>query len=159
MIKAILLSSAMLISSPVLAQGAPNSATPSTTTGSAPAQSASPSSAPASSTPVQAAPSPDSAAQAAAAPNSATAAPQTKQEQVAAVVNQEFPTYDANKDGKLDTAEFGSWMVALKTASDPATKADSPATKTWIGQAFASADTDRNKSVSMTELNTFLSKG
>lgn len=78
--------------------------------------------------------------------------------QIADVVNTEFPTYDKDANGDLSTTEFGSWMVALRTASDPATKAESAEIKTWIGQAFASADADKSKAVSKTELTAFLSK-
>ncbi len=59
----------------------------------------------------------------------------------------------------LSAAEFDAWMVALKTASDPTTKADAPATKTWLTQAFAQADTDKNKKVTKAELNGFLVAG
>ena len=93
------------------------------------------------------------------APSTDAAAPASKAEQVAAVVKSEFPTYDKNADGKLSNAEFGAWMVALKTASDPATKASAPATKTWVGQAFASADKDKSKSVTKEELTGFLAQG
>ncbi|KQS04065.1 hypothetical protein ASG11_07225 [Sphingomonas sp. Leaf357] len=165
MLKHILLASAVMISTPVLAQTQPAPAQSAPATQPVPAQTAPAATAPA---PVEAAPAPDNVAQAtpatdpAAGPPSQVAAqpaPTNKAEQVAAVVGKEFPTYDKNKDGKLDTAEFESWMIALKTASDPATKANSPETKTWVGQAFASADTDKNKSVSMTELNAFLAQG
>ena len=44
---------------------------------------------------------------------------------------------DTDKDGKLSKAEFAQWMVALKSQSDPSTKADAPATKKWVGTAFA----------------------
>lgn len=165
MLKHILLASVVMISAPVLAQNKPVPAETAPVTQAAPAQAAPATATPA---PVEAAPAPDNVAQAAPATDPAAApasqvvaqpAPANKAEQVAAVVGKEFPTYDKNKDGKLDSAEFASWMVALKTASDPATKADSPNTKTWVGQAFASADTDKNKSVSMTELNAFLAQG
>ena len=165
MLKHILLASAVMISMPALAQNQPTPTQSAPATQAAPAQTAPSTATPA---PVEAAPAPDNVAQAtpatdpAAVPPSQVAAqpaPANKAEQVAAVVGKEFPTYDKNKDGKLDNAEFASWMVALKTASDPATKADSPDTKTWVGQAFASADTDKNKSVSMTELNAFLAQG
>ncbi|MEG3123479.1 EF-hand domain-containing protein [Sphingomonas sp. GB1N7] len=164
MLKHIFLASAVMISAPVLAQNKPVPAEAAPVTQAAPAQAAPTTATPSS---VEAAPAPDNVAQAApatdpaAAPASQAAAQPApaKAEQVAAVVGKEFPTYDKNKDGKLDSAEFASWMVALKTASDPATKADSQDTKTWIGQAFASADTDKNKSVSMTELNAFLAQG
>ena len=79
--------------------------------------------------------------------------------QVAQVVDTEFPTYDTNKDGKLSTVEFAAWMVALKTKTDPTTKATAPETKKWVAAAFAQADTDKNKSLSKPELTSFLSQG
>jgi len=117
----------------------------------APAQTAQAS--PAQATPAQSDP-------AAAAPaQTASAQPATKADQIAQVVNTEFPTYDKDSNGALNEAEFGTWMVALKTASDPTTKAESASTKAWVDQAFATADTDKNKSLSKTELTGFLSKG
>lgn len=89
----------------------------------------------------------------------ADAKPASKAEQVVTIVNAEFPTYDKDANGSLNKAEFGAWMVALKTASDPATKVESAEVKTWISNAFASADTDKSKSVSKTELEGFLSQG
>ena len=75
------------------------------------------------------------------------------------MINSEFPSYDKNADGNLDKAEFGTWMVALKTASDPSTKPGDPATQTWVNGAFASADTDKSNVVTKEELTTYLSKG
>lgn len=123
------------------AQAAPPQADPK----AAPAQTAQ-------ATPAQADP-------AAAPAQTASAQPATKADQIAQVVSTEFPTYDKDSNGTLNETEFSSWMVALKTASDPTTKAESAATKTWVDQAFASADTDKNKSLSKTELTGFLSKG
>lgn len=89
----------------------------------------------------------------------ASAQPATKADQIAQVVSTEFPTYDKDSSGTLNESEFSTWMVALKTASDPTTKAESASTKTWVDQAFATADTDKNKSLSKTELTGFLTKG
>jgi hypothetical protein len=80
-------------------------------------------------------------------------------QQVAQIVNTEFASYDRDKNGTLNEQEFGAWMVALKTAADPSTRADAPATKVWMTQAFAQADTDKNKAVSKAELTGFLSAG
>ena len=173
MTKYLLLAGAMIISAPALAQTQATTAAPAPVTEAqpAPVNTAPAASGPAQSamatTPVpasqpqvaQTAPVADPAS-AAQSPveTAAAAAPATKEEQVAAVVNTEFGTYDKDANGKLSSAEFGAWMVALKTASDPTTKAESAATKTWIGQAFASADADKNKSVSKTELTGFLSQ-
>ncbi|RMB52234.1 hypothetical protein C8J44_3263 [Sphingomonas sp. PP-CE-3A-406] len=79
--------------------------------------------------------------------------------QVAQVVDTEFPTYDKNGDGKLSAAEFAGWMVALKTKTDPSTKPDAPETKKWVSAAFAQADTDKNKSLTKTEVTSFLTQG
>jgi Ca2+-binding EF-hand superfamily protein len=98
-------------------------------------------------------------AAAAAAQDSSAAAQPPGATQVADVVAKEFPNYDKNGDGVLSATEFDAWMVALKTASDPSTKATAPATKTWLTKAFAQADTDKNKKVSKAELTGFLSQG
>jgi len=148
MMKQAMLASAMLIAAPVMAQQA--------TTPAPAAPVASDQAATTATDPAQAAP---------AQPGDATATASTAQaapasgDQIAGLVSKEFPTYDANKDGSLNQGEFGAWMVALKKASDPATTADSPATKSWIGAAFAQADKDKSKSVSQQELTGFLSQG
>lgn len=144
MLKLTIIAGALLVSSPVLAQ----TAQPSTAVPSGAQQGA------ASIDQAQTAPSPDAAAPAESAPaQTAAAQPAT----VADVVTTEFPNYDKDGDGALTASEFGAWMVALKTASDPSTKATAPATKTWVSQAFAQADGDKNKKVSKGELTTFLS--
>jgi hypothetical protein len=170
MLKYVLLAGAMTIAAPAMAQtAAPTAANPapdSTTTPVAPATPA---------TTTDAAPAtatvPGATAQAApaspqttgAAPMQQAAATLTEQpatgSQVAQVVDSEFPTYDKDSDGNLNQIEFSAWMVALKTKSDPATKADSPATKKWNTAAFVQADADKSKSVSKDELTGFLSKG
>lgn len=138
MMKPFIVAGAMIFAGPALAQTIP-----------AAPQTAAPQTAPVT-TPADAAPQ-------AADPASATPAPAT--EQVASAVDQQFATYDKNGDGKLSKAEFGEWMVTLKTASDPATKATSPATKAWVTAAFAQADTDKNGVLSKTEVTGFLDKG
>jgi hypothetical protein len=158
MLKYVLLATVMTAAVPAFAQDkpadpqtgavAPSAATPTASVAPAQATPVDPSAA----APAQATPADPAVAQAAAQPASAAT-------QVAAVVDSEFSTYDKDKNGTLDKAEFGAWMVALKSASDPTTKADAPATKTWVGQAFASADKDKSKSVSKTELTGFLSQG
>jgi hypothetical protein len=102
--------------------------------------------------PVQADPTAQPTQQAAAQPVSGAA-------QIAQVVSTEFPSYDKDKSGTLNESEFGAWMVALKEKSDPSTKPDSPATKAWVDKAFASADKDKNKSLSKAELTSFLTQG
>ncbi|QNQ12048.1 hypothetical protein H3Z74_14950 [Sphingomonas alpina] len=184
MLKYILLAGAMTITVPALAQDKPVSgdpATPAATTSQPTTQTAT-SPAPAESQTApdamaatdQAAtgtPAAQDSAVAQTTPTDSAAAPAeqavaqqpapatSKAEQVAQVVNTEFPSYDKDANGDLSETEFASWMVALKTASDPATKSDSAEVKKWIGQAFATADADKSKSVSKTELTGFLSQG
>ena len=150
MMKYAFLAGAMMVSAPVLAQVAPAPAqtTPAapqsaTTTTADPMQAATPSAEPAE--PAQAAP--------------AEGQVQATGSQIAQVVDTQFPTYDKDGDGQLNKAEFTQWMVALKAQTDPSTKAESPATKKWVGTAFAQADTDKSKKVSKTELTGFLSQG
>lgn len=156
MLKYALLSGVMIMSAPVFAQGVQTTpATPQTTQ-----------SAPATTDPVlpvqPAPPTPQSAvpADSAVVPTaeSAVAAQPTTGTQVAQVVSQEFSSYDKDGDGVLSAKEFDSWMIALKSASDPSTKATSPATKSWLNKAFAQADTDKNKKISQSELTGFLSQ-
>ena len=147
MMKYAFLAGAMMASAPVFAQEA-----------TAPGQT---SPAPAQAAPATAA-DPTQAAQPATDPAATTPAQgqvQATGDQIAQVVDTQFPTYDKDGDGKLNRAEFGQWMVALKSQTDPSTKADAPATRKWIGTAFAQADTDKDKTVSKTELTGFLSQG
>ncbi|CAN5423051.1 hypothetical protein BH10PSE15_BH10PSE15_16620 [soil metagenome] len=172
--KAILLCAMMGISAPAFARTTTADPQAAPMTQSAPAQSTAPATAdPSASSPSQTAATapaaPTATAQTSPAPAAGDPATQTAEQpaqqpasggtQVAQVVDTEFATYDNNKDGVLSKTEFGAWMVALKTASDPSTKAEAATTKTWVGQAFASADKDKSKSVSKTELTGFLSQG
>lgn len=147
MLKSIIIASAVVISAPVFGQTAQPSAAvpPGAQQGAANID------------PSQSAPSAQTPAPAESAPAQTTTAQPASGAQVAEVVGTEFPTYDKDGDGALSAKEFGAWMVTLKTASDPSTKATAPATRTWIAQAFAQADADKNKKVSKGELTTFLS--
>lgn len=91
------------------------------------------------------------AAAAPSAPPAATAV------EVASIVAREFPAYDRDRDGSLNQAEFGDWMLKLKTIADPSLRADAPATKTWLNAAFAQADTDKSRLLTLGELTGFLS--
>jgi outer membrane biosynthesis protein TonB len=85
-------------------------------------------------------------------------APEPKEVTVQKLVDAEFPTYDANKNGDLDQAEFSKWVLALQgAASDPKAAAmDDAAKAKWAKAAFASADADKSKKVSKDEMNKFL---
>lgn len=147
MLKTVLLASAMIISMPALAQDMKTQQqTPQTPV---PTEQVTPATDDA--VPTQA---PTTAQQAQATP----AAPATGPAQIAEVVNSEFPSYDKNSDGNLDKTEFASWMIALKTASDPTTKPGDPATQAWVNGAFATADADKSALVSKDELTAYLSK-
>ena len=143
MLKYALLAGVMTIAGPAFAQ--------STTTSSPTAPTATTSAADPSMSPAQTAPGQT--------PQTAQATQPASGDQVAQVVDTEFPTYDKNGDGKLSVAEFGDWMVALKTKTDPSTKPGAPETKKWVAAAFAQADTDKSKSLSKPELTSFLSQG
>lgn len=70
------------------------------------------------------------------------------------IVDREFTTYDADKSGDLNAAEFSAWVSKLrKPAADGAPPADS---QTWTAGLFARADTDHNQLVSKTEMTTLL---
>lgn len=76
--------------------------------------------------------------------------------QIAQIVDQGFPSYDKDADGSLKPEEFGSWMVALRSASEPAFTGESAADKEWIGRALAAADADQSGGITKDELKTFL---
>jgi len=141
MIKSILLAGAVMISVPVLAQEAPAQETPPAPAEqpAQPAEPATPAEQPA-----------RSAEQAAPGQQPANAT------QIAAVVDQGFPTYDKDADGSLKAEEFSSWMVALRSASEPAFKGESAADKQWLSAALTQADKDKSGGVNKEELTTFL---
>lgn len=89
------------------------------------------------------------------APAATAAEPRTVT--VQKLVDAEFPAYDANKNGNLEQAEFGKWVLALYAASGDAAAPQDPAAKDkWSKAAFATADADKNKAVSKAEMNVFL---
>ncbi|RMB34235.1 hypothetical protein C8J47_1956 [Sphingomonas sp. PP-F2F-G114-C0414] len=150
MLKYAMLAGAVMIAVPVLAQTAATSPQAPASGGGVAAQAAQ---SDAVATPQSGAPTDPVPMQSAAREQPATGS------QVAQVVDTEFPTYDKNGDGKLSAAEFAGWMVALKTKTDPSTKPDAPETKKWVSAAFAQADTDKNKSLTKTEVTSFLTQG
>ncbi|WP_084583347.1 EF-hand domain-containing protein [Sphingomonas azotifigens] len=68
----------------------------------------------------------------------------------------QFARFDANGDGMLDKAEYGSWLVALRTAKEAAFKADTPEAMDWIDSSFTATDADRDQKVSRDEWMAFL---
>lgn len=81
---------------------------------------------------------------------------QATPEQVAQLIDKDFASYDKDGDGSLNTEEFGAWMVALRSATEPAFTGQSDADKQWITKALAAADTDKSGGVSNPELKGFL---
>jgi hypothetical protein len=173
MLKYVLLATSVAIASPAFAQDAPAAETtvpapatpapdqaPPEADPAAPAQDAAGTTEAATDTTAAAQPAPAQPS----APAEATAAaqpapaeqPATNESQVAQVVNTEFATYDLDKDGALNKAEFDTWMNTLRKAAEPAYIAESPAGKTWLTQAFTQADTDKNAKINAVELTAFL---
>ncbi|GAO78830.1 MULTISPECIES: calcium-binding protein [unclassified Sphingopyxis] len=159
MLKQMLLIGAAAISFPALAQSTPpaDPASPPTATEPAPGPE---STTPAPAEPATApAPAPDASTPPASASEPAPSGAAATPTQIAQIVEQEFPTYDGDKNGDLNEAEFGAWMKKLRAATDPSADVESAEVKTWIGQAFASADGDKSGAVNKTELTGFLSRG
>lgn len=155
MLKQMLLIGAAAVSFPVLAQTTAPASDPT----APPAASEPAPASDATTPPAEPAPAPDASTPPASpsepAPSGAAATPT----QIAQIVEQEFPTYDGDKNGDLNAAEFGAWMKKLRAATDPSADVESAEVKTWIGQAFASADGDKSGAVNKAELTGFLSRG
>src|SRR3546814_20397889 len=79
--------------------------------------------------------------------------------QVAQIVNQEFPTYDADTSGDLNQTEFATWMTRLRTATDPTVDPQSEQVKSLLGHDFDAADAETSGAVRKEELTGFLSRG
>jgi hypothetical protein len=157
MMKRILLASAVLMSTPAFAQDAAPAQTTAPVTQAAPAAPATTPADP-SVAATQAAPAtqPDPATQT--AQTTAEAGQPASGTQIAQIVEAEFPKYDKDGKGQLTEKQFGEWMVALRSASEPGVTADKPEVKSWIKQAFAQADKDKSKAVSKAELTSFLTQ-
>ncbi|KQM77596.1 calcium-binding protein [Sphingomonas sp. Leaf22] len=154
MMKRILLASAVLVSTPAFAQDAAPAQTTAPTAQTVPADPAATAADPAASA-TQATPA-DPATQT--AQTTAEAGQPASGAQIAQIVEAEFPKYDKDGKGQLTEKQFGEWMVALRSASEPGVTAEKPAVKTWVKQAFAQADKDKSKAVSKAELTSFLSQ-
>lgn len=177
MLKSILLASAVAISAPAFAQDMPQQQTPPPQEQPAPTESTEPVPQEAPAPVPQEAPAPAPQPEAEVTPESTPApAPtptptpepqaqaQTSQPaqqsanaaQIAQIVDQGFPTYDKDADGNLTGEEFGAWMVALRSATEPAFTGESAADKEWLTRALAAADADKSGGVTNPELKTFL---
>ena len=141
-----LVAGAMLMAAPAIAQQAPTGMEQLPPSSAAPVQMQ---------TPPSTAPAEVPATQ---AQGPATPAPVSGTDQIAQVVDVEFPTYDKDGNGSLNTAEFGTWMVALRSATDKSVTAESKSMKAWAKSAFAQADADKSKSITKIELTGFLAQ-
>lgn len=79
--------------------------------------------------------------------------------EIAEIVEAEFPKYDKSGTGEVNREEFGEWMVALRTVSEPGVDAQSAEVQGWVGQAFVQADADNSGGVTKEELTRFLAQG
>jgi hypothetical protein len=75
-----------------------------------------------------------------------------------ALIASEFPTYDKDGNGVLDKTEFATWMGALKAKSGEKPLSAAEQTK-WTDGAFSTADKDKSKTVTLVELQTYLTAG
>ncbi|AUW58658.1 calcium-binding protein [Sphingobium sp. SCG-1] len=146
MIRTLLCSTALLIAAPAIAQT------------TAPAGTAAPTAPAAPAAPAQAAPAQDPAQT---TTDAQPAQPATGATTVAAIVDSEFPAYDADKSGQLEKAEFSKWLVALKDQELKSTgKTLPPAEVTaWADGAFVTADADKSTTITKAELVSYLSGG
>ena len=71
------------------------------------------------------------------------------------LIASEFPAYDKDASGALSKVEFDTWLVALKEKSGDATMKTADQTS-WLKKAFATADKDKTKDVSLAELTDYL---
>lgn len=88
----------------------------------------------------------------------AAPAPMPREQQVAQLVEAEFPAYDADKSGDLEEPEFTKWLLALHAAGGDATSKamDQTAKLKWAKDGFAAADADKSKKISKAEMSKFL---
>ncbi|WNO54649.1 hypothetical protein [Stakelama saccharophila] len=80
----------------------------------------------------------------------------TTADQVGAMIDSQFGTYDADGSGDLNAAEFNNWMASLRSTSEPGFDPSAASSQQWMTQAYAQADADHDGGVSKTELTTFL---
>ena len=90
-------------------------------------------------------------------PSAPAVATEPREVTVQKLVDAEYPTYDANKNGNLESAEFSNWVLALYDASGDAKAPKDAASKAkWSKAAFATADVDKNTVVTKAEMIVFL---
>ena len=75
-----------------------------------------------------------------------------------ALVASEFPAYDKDSNQMLDRTEFAAWMAALKAKNGEKPMATAAMAK-WTNGAFSAADKDKSKSLTLAEVQTYLTAG
>ena len=75
-----------------------------------------------------------------------------------ALVASEFPAYDKDSNQRLDRTEFATWMAALKAKNGEKPMAAAAMAK-WTNGAFNAADKDKSKSLTLAEVQTYLTAG
>lgn len=85
-----------------------------------------------------------------------TAQPTPRPDPAKLPVDAQFARYDANGDGSLDLAEFGEWLVALRTAKEAEFDREKPASRAWVQDSFTATDADRDQKISRAEWTRFL---
>ncbi|MES2289594.1 MAG: hypothetical protein V4530_07630 [Pseudomonadota bacterium] len=143
--------SAIALSTPALAQmepAAPATTQSTTTTTTAPAPA----------TPPAAASAPAPSAPATTTSQTTTTTTAATPSDPKALIASEFPTYDKDGNGTLDKTEFAAWMTALKAKTDAKPTPAAEMAK-WTDGAFATADKDKSKSLTLAELQTYLTAG
>jgi hypothetical protein len=88
-------------------------------------------------------------------PGASTAAPASSPSDPKAIIASEYPAYDKDSSGGLNKGEFDTWLTALKDGSSATPMAEKDKTS-WLKTAFTTADKDKDKSVSLTELTDYL---
>ena len=74
------------------------------------------------------------------------------------LIASEFPAYDKDSNQMLDRTEFAAWMTALKAKTGEKPMAAAEMTK-WTNGAFGTADKDKSKSLTLAEVQTYLTAG
>ncbi len=154
MLKYVLLGSAIMLASPVVAQDRSASPSGAEATGQVPQNDQG--------NPAERQPAPMTDPAVGTAPNGSETAQSkpaakpdpTSPEQVTTIVNAEFASYDKDGNGHLDKTEFAAWMDALKAKAADAR--DKPGNAKWNEAAFVKADRDKSTLLTKAELTRFL---
>ena len=75
-----------------------------------------------------------------------------------APIASEFSTYDKDANGDLNKTEFAAWMGALKAKTGTKPMSVAEMTK-WSDGAFATAENDKSKAVTLADLQTYVTQG